>query len=114
MTSFLVSTYIIGANKLQSELERTKEIKEIYDNHDEAEDIYNSYFEGNVINIYTVEQLLNIGKGITLEIDGKMYTFSEDAVYVLMADLEFDVDNYSELLGENTDWIPINEKIHLG
>ena len=27
MTSFLVSTYIIGANKLQSELERTKEIK---------------------------------------------------------------------------------------
>ena len=51
MTSFLVSTYIIGANKLQSELERTKEIKEIYDNHDEAEDIYNSYFEGNVINI---------------------------------------------------------------
>ena len=109
MTSFLVSTYIIGANKLQSELERTKEIKEIYDNHDEAEDTYNSYFEGNVINIYTVEQLLNIGKGTTLEIDGKMYTFSEDAVYVLMADLEFDVDNYSELLGENTDWIPIDE-----
>ena len=26
-----------------------------------------------------------------------------------MADLEFDVDNYSELLGENTDWIPIDE-----
>lgn len=105
--STLMSMYLIVANKAQGQTERTEEIKRIYNNVDDVEDIYNNYFAGNVIKIYTPEQLLNIGKETKLEIDGKVYTFSADVAYVLMNDIEFDTDDYTDVLGEDTDWTPI-------
>lgn len=109
ITSFLMSTYIIISNKAQGQATRTEEIKTTYNNIDELNEIYNSYFASGIINIYTPEQLLKIGNGEELVINNKVYTFSQDATYVLMNDLTFDIDNYTDIVGENQDWIPIGD-----
>lgn len=107
IVSFLITMYIITANKVEAQIERTEQIKETYNNVEDAESVYNSYFGGDVINIYTVEQLLQIGSKEKIVINGKVYTFTGSATYVLMEDLVFDVDNYTSILGTNTDWTPI-------
>ena len=111
MVAFLISSYVIVANKVKAQKEITEEIKRIYEDDRTMEEIYNSYIdEDGIIPIYTVEQLLAIGTGEKLNVNGKIYTFSNDAVYLLNNNLEFDVDDWSEVLGENTDWVPIGDK----
>lgn len=39
--------------------------------------------------------------------DGKIFTFSKAATYTLMNDLEFDVHDWEDILGENLEWIPV-------
>ena len=63
MLSFLISTYMIISNRRQAQTEIKRETQEIYESDTENIDaIYNSYFagEGEVIPIYTEEQLLKI------------------------------------------------------
>lgn len=110
--SFLVSTYLILANKSQSQLEIIEQTKEIYDNSESITDIYNSYFADEVIPIYTVEQLLKIGTGdniVIKEAGNKIYNFGQDGIYMLMNDLEFDVADYQDELN-NGDWIPLGDQ----
>lgn len=58
--TFLTSTYIMISNKAQTQIEITKQIKNKYNDKDPAEE-YNEFFGNEIIPIYNVEQLLNIG-----------------------------------------------------
>lgn len=55
----LINLYIITANRANKQIETTKQTIDIYGkNIDQIEDLYKSYFgDGNVIPIYTAEQL---------------------------------------------------------
>lgn len=103
--SFLISSYVIIANKVQTQKEIIAETKKIYEPKSSMEDIYNSYFNNDeVIPIYTVEQLLSIGEEEKqINIDGKYYTFTNTSSYILKNDLEFNAVD----LGLATDWVPL-------
>lgn len=110
MVSFLVSSYILVANKVKTQKEMLKETKAIYEPKSTMEEVYNSYFsEEKVIPISTVEQLLAMGNNQKININEKIYTFSDKSSYILMNNLEFDADDWQHVLGENTDWTPIEE-----
>ena len=108
MVSFLISSYIIVANKVKTQKEMMAETKSIYEPKTSMEEIYNSYFSNeNIIPIYTVEQLLVIGNNQQVNINGKYYKFSnnENSVYVLMNDIELNAID----LGLKNNWVPIYE-----
>ncbi len=108
MVSFLISSYTIIANKVQAQKEMITETKKIYENNSNMEETYNSYFNNeNIIPIYNAEQLVRIGSGETYEIDGKYYTFSKDATYIFMNDIQFNAKDIEYLNGK--DWIPIGK-----
>lgn len=97
--TFLISTYLLVSNRAQSQLEMAKETKRIHAS-DDTEGIYNSLIGGNIVPVYTVDQLLAMGMEVNKpinELGGRIYSFSEEATYVLMNDLEFESD----------DWTPI-------
>lgn len=89
LTTFLISMYIATANKAQDSAETTKQIQEEYNNLEEANAIYDSYFaDKEIIPIYTREQLEKIGTGAQITIDGKIYTFAPNGYYTLKNDLD--------------------------
>lgn len=108
--SFLITMHIMVSNKLQGQLQRSKDIRETYNNIGEANNIYNSLIAQNTITITieNAEQLLSIGSNSNIAINGKMYTFSATAGYILMRDIQFDAGDYTELL-EGADWTPIGD-----
>ncbi len=112
IVSFLMSSYIIVANKVKTQKEMLNETKKVYESTSTMEEIYNSYFRnGNVIPIYTVDQLLLIGKGQkNVNVNGKYYDFnnSEDIIYVLMNDLSFRAEDYKDKLTDEY-WTPIGD-----
>lgn len=88
LTAFLMSMYIGIANKAQTSAENTKQISQRYNNLDEANSIYDSYFADTaVIPIYTKEQLQKLGSGEQVLINNKVYTFSIDGYYTIQNDL---------------------------
>ena len=110
LVSFLISSYILVANKAKAQKEIIEETRKIYEPTSTMEEIYNSYFNnGNIIPIYTVEQLQAIGNGKQININGKYYTFSNDenTIYVLMNNLE--IKAYEDY-GEDYYWTPIGER----
>ncbi len=120
MVSFLVSSYVIISNKSKEQQEMVEETRRIYESASTMEEIYNSYFDSSeLIPIYTVEQLLSIGSDKVITIsqnNGKIYTFSKDANYILMNDLEFSAEDWTDLIGVDEDgnpidWVPIGEVI---
>ena len=83
--------------------------QKIYEPKTTMEEIYNSYFNnGNIVPIYTVEQLQAIGSGQQINVNGKYYTFSnnENTIYVLMNNLEIKAEDY----GEDYYWTPIGDR----
>ena len=77
LVSFLISVYVISANRVQAQKEIISEIRNTYAPKERMEEIYNSYFSTEeVIPIYTVEQLLKIGTGEKVNINGKIYTLT--------------------------------------
>ena len=105
MTAFLISSYVILSNKVQTQKEIVSQTKSIYESGKSMEEIYNSYFDNeNVIPIYTKEQLLAIGTEEQISINGRIYNFlnTNAVTYILMNDIEF---NSIELELEN-DWVP--------
>ena len=110
LVSFLISSYILVANKAKTQKEIIEETRKIYEPTSTMEEIYNSYFNnGNIIPIYTVEQLQAIGNGKQININGKYYTFSNDenTIYVLMNNLE--IKAYEDY-GEDYYWTPIGNR----
>lgn len=130
MISFLISSYVISANKVQAQKEIIEQTRNVYSNYN-LDEIYNSYFGKNIIPIYTAEQLLNIGNSAVdkiISINGEFYKFpankettesenDNNTIYLLMNDIEFNpqdyASNYTEVFDENLKWIPIgnNNKI---
>lgn len=101
MVSFLISSYVIIANKVKTQKEMLAQTKAIYEPKYTMEEIYNSYFSNNeVIPIYTTEQLLKIGSNEKIDIDGKIYSFSntENTTYALKNNLELDLEQ---------NWVPV-------
>ena len=108
-TTFLTSTYIILSNKAQTQIEITKQIKNKYKQEDPKQ-TYNKFFGEEIIPIYNVEQLLNIGSGKNIPINetgGKIFKFSNTATYTLMNNISFSAIEWEDLLNEE-DWVPIN------
>ena len=90
MVAFLISSYVIVANKVKTQKEMLEQTRIIYENTASMEEIYNSYFNEGIIPIYSNKQYLEVGKGNTLEIKevgGKFYKFSDSDTYVLYRDL---------------------------
>lgn len=114
VVSFLISAYTLISNKVKTQKEIILETKNIYETEKNMEEIYNSYFNNsNIIPIYTVEQLLDMGTGKeNVNIDGKYYNFTNDenTIYVLMNDLKFKASDYSEKL-DNGYWMPVGDRI---
>lgn len=91
---FLTTMLMIGSVKRQSQAEATKQIEQIYSSGD-ADSTYFDYFGEGAVPIYTSAQLQEMCRGEQIAINeegGKYYTFSSDAVYVLMNDITFDYD----------------------
>lgn len=110
LISFLISSYLLISNKLKNQEDIVAETKRIYEGTSSMEEIYNSYFsDDGIVPIYTAEQLIKIGSGDNITINGKYYNFSKTAQYVLMNDIEFD----TVALGLENDWIPIGEYINI-
>lgn len=111
LISFLISTYVLVMHKAQSQKEIVEETKKIYESPFTMEEIYNSYFNtGNIVPIYTVEQLLDMGtEKQNININGKYYNFNNDenTIYVLMNNLEF---NAYEDYGEDYYWTPVGNR----
>ncbi len=120
MLSFLISTYMIISNRRQAQTEIKRETQEIYESDTENIDaIYNSYFagEGEVIPIYTEEQLLKIGTDEYIVGGDKIYTCTANANYILMTNLQLNVSEYIdenpnsfETVNSSTRWINIEKQ----
>ena len=99
LVSFLMTSYMIMANKVKVQKEILTETKKLYEPQVTMEEIYNSFFiDNNIIPIYTVDQLLSIGNNEKMLIDGKIYTFSntKDTTYLLKRNLEFNVADLAD------------------
>lgn len=112
LTVFLMSIYIQLSNKAQDSAETTKQIAEQYNNLGEANNIYNNYFANtDIVPIYTKEQLAKIGSGEEILIDGKIYTFSTDAYYILKKDLDLGgIYNSNTDIWSGEQWTPITDE----
>lgn len=112
LTVFLMSVYIKLSNKVQNSSETTKQIEKQYNNVGEMDSIYENYFtSADVIPIYTASQLKEIGSGKEITIEGKIYTFSPDAYYVIKNDLNLGgVYNSSTDTWSGEQWTPITDE----
>lgn len=112
LTAFLMSMYIGIANKAGASAETTKQIAEKYNNLEDANAIYDSYFSNSeIIPIYTREHLEKIGSGEQITINGKIYTFAANGYYTLQNDLDLGgyYDETTKIwtaLAED-EWIPL-------
>ena len=107
----LVSLFLVASSRAKLEKQITGQIQDSY--QEDANTVYNSYFGGEVVPIYTAEQLLKIGSGEKIRINeenGKIYTFSKDATYVLKNNLEFS----EQEMGLTESWYPIGNQIEDG
>ena len=87
LLAFLMSAYMIVSNRAKKQKEISNEIEQLYSQPENLIDIYNSYFNKEVIPIYTVEQLLKIGSNEYLIINNKYCKMNWSSTYALMADL---------------------------
>ena len=97
MISFLISTYIIIANRRQAQEEIRRKTELLYESDVEnAEEIYNSYFEDEsaIIPISNVDQLLKVGTNSYITSGDKIYKCTPSANYKLMTTLSFNVADY--------------------
>ena len=115
VASFLISSLMIVSNRVKTQKEMIGETRKIYEPKSSMEEIYNSFFNnGNIIPIYNVEQLIAIGSGDKINIDGKIYEFRNkdknpdepQITYVLKNDIEFKLSDYNL----NDNWIPFMER----
>lgn len=112
LTTFLISMYIATANKAQDSAETTKQIQEEYNNIEEANAIYDTYFaDKEIIPIYTKEQLEKIGTGEQITIDGKIYTFTPNGYYTLKNDLDlggyYNISTNAWEVADGKEWTPL-------
>ena len=116
IVSFLISSYILVANKVKTQKEIINETRDVYESKSSMEEIYNSYFNnGNIIPICTPEQLLMIGSGQkNVNVNGRYYNFdnTENTIYMLMNDIRFKISDYKDKIPSGY-WTPIGNNIKL-
>ena len=99
---FSLATYTLLSRRSQTQTDLISEIKNMYGNVSEYDE-YKSYFDGEIVPIYNAEELKKVGSGEKIAIskeNGKIYTFSDTATYVLKNDIKV-----SSFLNEK--WTPI-------
>ena len=93
----LINIYVMSVNRKQSQLQILEQANGAYDEN--AEDIYQSYFGEDLVNIYNVDQLLSIGSNKNIQVNeenGKIYNFKTNGVYVLRNNLSFSVADFMD------------------
>ena len=90
VTTIAVGIFVQSANKQQMQLEAIEQLQKTYDSNMTPEEAYQKYMGNEVIPVKTTSQLLKIGSGETVIIDGKAYTFNEGNTYVLKNDIVCD------------------------
>lgn len=83
-----IALYVTTSNKQASQLEQLNEIQGTYETNTTQEELYNGYNGGDIIPVLTEEQMLKMGSGDNVYIDGKIYTMTTDKTYVLKGNWE--------------------------
>lgn len=95
--AFLLSSYVIIMNRLQAQAEIKREIGNVYSNGIEnIEEVYQSFFARGteIVPVTNAEQLLSIGTGRKMAINGKIYEYSPEKTYELKNDIEVNEEEY--------------------
>lgn len=90
----ILGAYMISSKRAQTQTESAKLVQGQYYTENEENDRYHSKIADSsaIIPIYTKEQLWSIGSGKTIEIEGKVYTFSSGASYELKNDVVINIE----------------------
>ena len=102
---FSLATYTLLSRRSQTQTDLMSEIRNMYGNASEYDE-YKSYFDGDIVPIYSAEELKKVGSGEKIAIskeNGKIYTFSDTATYVLKNDIKLS-SFWNEKLNS---WTPI-------
>ena len=102
---FSLATYTLLSRRSQTQTDLMSEIRNMYGNASEYDE-YKSYFDGEIVPIYSAEELKKVGSGEKIAIskeNGKIYTFSDTATYVLKNDIKLS-SFWNEKLNS---WTPI-------
>ena len=92
-TAISIGFFVMSANKQQTQIETFEQLKKIYLNGENENMIAAQYVGGDIIPIYTEEQIKKIGSGDNIYIDGKNYIFSTQKTYLLQNDIVFNETN---------------------
>lgn len=102
---FIIGAYMAISRNNRIQKESNKEVLELYSTDVNAQDIYNDIiaYKGEVIPLYTYDQVENIGSNNFFAIDGKVYCFksvkkeNSSSSYELKSNLILSNDNYGLL-----------------
>lgn len=83
-----VAAFIQLNNKQSSQMQQLQQVEAAYNTQTSMEQEYQTYSGGEIVPIYTGEQLLKIGSNEEIYIDGKIYKLSINSTYVLGNDIE--------------------------
>lgn len=94
----ILGAYMISSKRAQAQTESIQLVEGQYYKENEENNVYRNKVadSASVIPIYTQQQLWSIGSGEAIEIEGKVYTFHESAVYELKNDI---IINIAEMEG---------------
>lgn len=92
-TALAIGFFVMSANRQQTQLETFEQLKKIYSNGEIENVVAAQYIGGDIIPVYTEEQLKKIGSNESIYINGKNYTFSTGKTYVLQNDITFNETN---------------------
>lgn len=97
--AFLLSSYVIIMNRLQAQAEIKRETGNIYsEGIENIEEVYQSFFAGEteIVPVTNAEQLLSIGTGKQMAVNGKIYEYLPDKTYELKNDIEVNEEEYGD------------------
>lgn len=83
-----IGAYIMVSNKQAAQLEQLNELQGAYQGNLTQEELYNNYNGGEIIPVLSEEQMLKMGSGEEIYIDGKIYTMTPEKTYVLKENWE--------------------------
>lgn len=103
MVSFLITAQVIAANKVKNQKAMLQRTRDIYESDKSMEEMYNMHIGDDIIPIYTADELLLVGSGEELLIKGKIYTLSDDKIYMLRNDINIEEDIDDEHFEPNSE-----------
>lgn len=98
LLAIIVGIYTINSKRVQTQIESVELVKDKYYVEGEENIILDERVSKQTKNIpiYTKEQLWTMGTGKSVEIEGVIYTFAEDATYELQNDIVLNLDTDME------------------